>query len=499
MSISSNDNRTQASDQTDKRFQAIIEHSSDIVALVNSEGNVTYVSSSITNSLGYSPHEFIGKNALVIIHPDDLSRMQALLGSIFQTPGQKLTAEYRLLCKDGSWKWFEASATNLLDDPVVGAVVGNFHDISRRKSMEEELFYAHQQLDVIFKHIVDGILVQNSRGEIVYANQAAADLLDYPSVSILTHAPHLEYAEKFEFFDEQGQPLSVQHLPGRQVLVGNAQSVEIVLKSIHKKTRHLRWMIVKANSITEPHYNNRLIMTVMHDITQRKEMDLRKDEFISMASHELKTPITSLKGFVQILLRRFRKKQDDETVRFLNRIDTQVNKLTRLVNDLLDISKMSTGVINYQDEDFAFDVLLGEVVESVQQITASHRLFLEGLTSVTLKGDKERLGQVIINLLTNAIKYSPLAHHVLVCMEVGGESVTVRVQDFGIGIDPVHQEKICERFYRVPGSEEETYSGLGVGLYLASEIIKHHQGQIWVESVKGEGSTFSFTLPLHGV
>jgi PAS domain S-box-containing protein len=238
---------------------------------------------------------------------------------------------------------------------------------------------------------------------------------------------------------------------------------------------------------------------IARDITERLEIERRKDEFISMASHELKTPVTSIKGFTQLLRRRFQKRDDQESIHFLARMDVQLIKLTQLIHDLLDISKMQTGQLVYREEPFELDVLVQEIIENMQGTTQTHLLILEKAERVRVFGDRDRLGQVLMNLLTNAIKYSSRADKVLVQVVAEGTQAVVRVQDFGVGIAKAYQEKIFERFYQVSEPEMKTYPGLGIGLYIASEIIKRHQGCIWVESRKGAGSTFSFRLPLRYV
>ncbi len=235
---------------------------------------------------------------------------------------------------------------------------------------------------------------------------------------------------------------------------------------------------------------------IARDITERKELERRKDEFISMASHELKTPVTSLKGFTQLLLRQFKRLDDNETLRYLARMDTQLNKLTKLISDLLDISKMQTGQLEYRMEPFDLNVLAQEIVENVQGMTQTHRLILQKTAEVCVFGDRDRVGQVLINLLSNAIKYSPGADQVIVQIATDGTNALVSVQDFGIGIAEAHQEKIFERFYQVNEPAEKTYPGLGIGLYITSQIIRRHRGCLWVKSQKGEGSVFNFSLPL---
>ncbi len=239
-----------------------------------------------------------------------------------------------------------------------------------------------------------------------------------------------------------------------------------------------------------------MVITIIRDITERFQAERRKDEFISMTSHELKTPVTSLKGFTNVLQRRLTKQGDDQGLHYLARMDAQLDKLNRLIGDLLDISKMQAGKLPLQIEPCDLNALLMETVENVQASTLTHRLVIGGSTHAYVLGDKARLEQVFINLLTNAIKYSPQADRVLIHLTRDMERAIVSVQDFGIGIDEAHHQKIFERFYQVIDSQEKTYPGLGMGLYISSEIIARHQGRMWIKSRKGEGSIFFVALPL---
>ena len=232
------------------------------------------------------------------------------------------------------------------------------------------------------------------------------------------------------------------------------------------------------------------------DITEYAEFETRKDEFVALVSHELKTPITSLKGFTQVLQRRFKEHNDEQSLRFLTRMDRQLGKLSILINDLLEISKIQRENLPLHFEDFDLIIVIQEIVENLQATTLTHHLLVESSAHIFVYGDKDRIGQVLTNLLNNAIKYSPNADKVLLHVTADRNDAMVSVQDFGIGIAEAHQQNIFERFYHIPDPIEQTFPGLGIGLYISREIILRHQGRIWVESKKGEGSTFRFVLPL---
>lgn len=231
-------------------------------------------------------------------------------------------------------------------------------------------------------------------------------------------------------------------------------------------------------------------------ITERKELEKRKDEFISLASHELKTPVTTLKGFTQLLLRRLKKQGNTQSLEPLDKMAAQLDKLTSLINDLLDISRIQAGKLAFREEEFDLAALIRETVENLQQTTSTHQLLIQKSTSAVIYGDRDRIGQVLINLLTNAVKYSPCAHEVLLSLSCEQNHALVSVQDFGIGIPPDQLSQIFERFYQVSGGvHHKDLTGLGIGLYISKEIVQRHQGRLWVESCVGQGSVFHFTLP----
>lgn len=223
-----------------------------------------------------------------------------------------------------------------------------------------------------------------------------------------------------------------------------------------------------------------------------------RDDFISVASHELKTPVTSVKMFAQVLKKHSEQIGDSKAAKQLSMMDEQINKLTELIYDLLNVSKIQAGRMEFRIKEFDFDKAVREVIEILQQSEEKHKIIIKGKTNKKVKGDKERIGQVINNLVSNAIKYSPKADKVDVVLRSDKGNVEVAVKDYGIGMNEEHLEKIFERFYRVYDTTDKTFPGLGIGLYIASEIINRHGGKLWVDSNIGKGSTFYFSLPVNG-
>lgn len=232
------------------------------------------------------------------------------------------------------------------------------------------------------------------------------------------------------------------------------------------------------------------------DIDEFKQFQQQKDNFLGIASHELKTPLTSLKLYSQFLEKNLRKKEDDNNATVALKMDEQINKLNNLINDLLDVTKIQNGKILLNDSEFDFQHLVNEVVEE-QQMSTRHKIEVNSDHSIgKIYTDRHRISQVMSNLINNAIKYSPNSDKILISSELTeNNTILFSVKDFGIGIPESKKDKVFEQYYRVSGSKEHTFPGLGLGLYISSEIIKRTGGRIFVNSVEGKGSDFCFEIP----
>ena len=219
----------------------------------------------------------------------------------------------------------------------------------------------------------------------------------------------------------------------------------------------------------------------------------RKDEFMSIASHELKTPLASVKAYVQLLDRSLEK--DERIKGYLDRTLAQINKLNSLIVDLLDTSRIENGRLKFNESLFNFNKLINESVEMISQIYPDYKIRVSGDSNVLIRGDETRLEQVILNYMTNAIKYSPDIRELELHSTIQNNFLIVSVKDFGIGIPKKNHADVFRKFYRVE-SISRRFQGLGVGLYICYEIIGRHNGKCWLESEEGKGSTFYFSLPI---
>ncbi|TDO20723.1 ATP-binding protein [Pedobacter duraquae] len=232
------------------------------------------------------------------------------------------------------------------------------------------------------------------------------------------------------------------------------------------------------------------------DITERKLDEIRKNDFIGMVSHELKTPLTSINGYIQLLQAKAKKSEDSFSQKALEKSAMQVKKMTAMINGFLNVSRLQSGKILLQKESFMMDQLVRNTVEDIIVSESNHNIILQPCSNLVVVGDADKIANVISNLVSNAIKYSPLGTTITVGCESVNDTVTVSVSDEGMGISETDLQHLFERYYRVESGNTALISGFGIGLYLCAEIVQIHSGKIWAESTIGEGSTFYFSIPL---
>ncbi len=237
---------------------------------------------------------------------------------------------------------------------------------------------------------------------------------------------------------------------------------------------------------------------MLMDITERKLDELRKNDFIGMVSHELKTPLTSLSAYMQMLYGKALKSEDRLSVNALEKANIQVKKMTNMINGFLNISRLESGKIQLNKQYFTLTDLVSEMLTDARLTITGHEIVFICNNEIAVYADREKIEAVISNLLSNAVKYSPKGRTIEINCDVEDGNAVFSIKDEGMGVKPQDIDKLFERYYRVETKNTAHISGFGIGLYLSSEIVRRHNGKIWVESESGKGSTFYFTLPLTG-
>lgn len=420
------------------------------------------------------------------IHPDDhevrLNAHRRALSS------GKIFYEARVIWKDKSIHWIRVEGKIYYDaDEKPLRMLGTVVDYTQQRLAKEELLQSNQRLEIALETGSLGSYELNlSTRKITFSDQF------YKNYGITTHQD-LSYDDVINFIE-----------PRFKDDVVNAINTAILNKTIYQAEYQISWPNGSLHWIKESgkaQYNEQgnptTFISVSFDITETKQLQQQKDDFIGIASHELKTPVTSIKAYTQVLEKILTKKGNLMEAGLMKKMDAQLNRLTSLISDLLDVTKVNAGKLQYNHTHFDFNEMVKFVIEDLQRTTENHQI-IEDLNEVGFAfADKERVSQVVTNLITNAIKYSPGAEKIVVHTSLQEQNVMVCIEDFGIGIAEDKLNKVFEQFYRVSGNMQHTFPGLGLGLYISSEIIKREGGKIWVSSTEGQGSKFCFSIPLN--
>ena len=353
------------------------------------------------------------------------------------------------------------------------------------QSSNEQLQAAHDYADAIIETIWEPLVVLDAEMRILRANYAFYQFFQTTPA---------ETEQRFIFDLGNGQwniaelrRLLSEILPQSQSFRGF--EVDHTFPSLGHKL-----LLLSARRLSLKEQKKQWILLAFEDITEH-ELTKQKDDFIGIASHELKTPVTSLNAYAELLQLHLEQAGDQQASQLIAKMNRQLENLTSLMQELLDVTQIEAGQLRVRREWIDLPALVGEVVETLQHTTQAQTIVWEGAEAPPVYADPERISQVLTNVLANAIKYAPAANQILVKLASTPEEVSVSVQDGGPGIPAEQQSTLFKRFVRGGNAQEASSPGLGLGLYIAAQIIERHGGHIWVESQEGQGATFSFTLP----
>lgn len=474
---------------TDKKID-VVKHAQDIIAIVHEPFLVLDSSLHVitANPAFYKTFKVLKKNTEGILVYKlgngqwNIPELRKLLEDVL--PEKKDTKGYKVAHNFPSigQKVMLLHARQIDSVQLILLVIENVtevHKLEASKVKSEERFRA------LIEKSTDAIALVTAKGKVVYASPATKGLMGY------TPEEFKKLTNPFELAPPDDRKFVTKLF---EKLLSNPGSTEnAVYRVLHKDGRKIWIESAMTNLIEDPNVN--AIVINYRDISERKNFETQKIDFISIATHELKTPVTSIKGYAQVMQSRFKKEGNIKAVEMLSKMDAQLKKLTVLIGDLLDVTQIDGGKLQFHVGFFDFNELVTDITNEMEFTTTKHHITKKIATTKIINGDRDRIGQVITNLLSNAIKYSPHDTKIIVTITVNKTSVTLCVQDFGIGISKEKQDKVFERFFRA-GDADDTFGGLGLGLFISSEIVKRHGGRIWVESTKGKGSTFCFTLPI---
>lgn len=362
----------------------------------------------------------------------------------------------------------------------------------RGKALADQVGNERRRLEGTIDQLPEGVLVVTPTGRVLQANRALAAILGHPVAHGLAFREPLNRAVVW-LADEQ--PVPWEELPFDRARRGEA--ILGAQLAVLRSDGNRRDLLVNAVPLRDPRGNLEEIVIVLADVTPLKDLDRAKDEFISIAAHELRNPLAGLKGYTGLLLRGAEEKgYDEETLRLLESADRQADRLTELTGRLLDVSRLQLGRLEIVRQPTDLVALAHEVQESLQTTTTRHRIIVDAEPAEIIGNwDADRLRQVLSNLVGNAIKYAP-GGLVTILLRREDAQADAFVTDQGPGIPPEQLPHIFERLRQAGRTARERAGGLGLGLYLSRGIIEAHGGRIGVATEPGRGSTFWFTLPL---
>lgn len=462
----------QQQEQQLRVFDATLSTIADFAYTFDRDGRFIYSNRSLLDLLGITAEEIVGKNFFDLGYPTELAtRLQHQIEHVFVTK-EHVVDETPFTGPTGAEGYYEYIFRPVFAaDGSVEMVAGSTRDVTERRRVQEQ---SRQILD----SISDAFMAVDTDWRFTYVNRQAERLLTRTPGDLLGHTiwdafPGLigssfERAYRRAAEDRESSSLT-DYYPN-----------------------HGRWYEVHVYP-ADPG-----ITIYLRDVTQRKCLEKQKDDFLAVASHELKTPVSSIKAFAQVLGRRFTASGDMESATLVGKMDNQLNKLTNLISDLLDVTRIESGQVRFRSHLFEVDPLVREITDQIRLTAPEPVIRIEGCAGCSIVADRDRTGQVLMNLLSNSIKFAPVDSEIVVAVSADSDGVAVTVTDSGMGISRERQALVFDRFYRVLGPEPDTYPGLGLGLFISAEIVRRQGGRVWVESEEGAGSTFGFWLPLSG-
>ncbi len=502
--------------RSEERFQALIENALDIIVIIDREGNVTYESPSVQKALGYERGYFLQRNAFELVHPDDLQEVMQTFLRLLLNPGGVERMQFRYRDADGSWRYFEVLAYNMLEDPDVEGIVVNGRDIDQqvrareRMSRLNRLFLAQgADADENIKRVVTtaremlnvdlaAYMRAGRGGYFLFTSEDASaaprpveDVRRYLAYDIIAknlHEPIVIRDMVSEGFVDTS-PLAVRHRP--RFFAG------FPLASGTRNKGCLFLMDSKREGLEED--DLAAMNALAHVLSIEEErMALEQDikDFVDVASHELRHPITLMKGYALTLRDYWERLDEGQRREFLNIVNEGADRMDALIKELLDVSRIERGRLELKKRETSLAELIAASVEEMREKWPAYRFeFIASDSPAPRMVDTEKINRVMVILMDNACEHSPPGSTIDVQVEESDLGVLVSVMDHGVGVPEKERELIFERFHQVEDTLRHTSQGIGLGLYIAREIVQGHGGRIWHEHREGGGSIFRFTIP----
>jgi len=462
--------------RSEKLFRSIaLNIPNSLILIIDKNHRYTTIEGTIMEKMGYDRKDYEGK------HPSEISleRYEASK-HLFEKvlAGEQFSIERKGAAGESYLVHF-VPLKNEQDEVDSGMII--LFDISDTKQAEE----SSAKLAAIIESSDDAIISKTLDSVITSWNDSAERMFGYTASEIIGETIYKLIPP--DRLDEEPRIISrlksgerVEHFETKRITkYGKLIDVSLSISPI----RDTQGNIIGVSKIAR-------------DITEKKQDENRKNDFIGMVSHELKTPLTSLNAILQVANAKLKTSQDAFLAGAMEKANNQVKKMTGMINGFLNISRLEAGKIHIDKHPFDLDQLLLEILDETQLMVTTHTISLADCGPVKINADRDKIDSVISNLISNAVKYSSNGTLIEISCHVNGNNVIVSVKDEGMGIKPQDLTRIFDRYHRIEDHHTRHISGFGIGLYLSAEIVQRHDGKIWAESEIGKGSAFYFSLPL---
>jgi two-component system sensor histidine kinase VicK len=486
--------RTRALGASEARFRNLVQHAPVAIIVLSGADMIIELANDKMLQLWNKTPDIIGK-PLLKARPDiDKHPVYTLLKRVYATGKPHSGYEIKgVVHRNGKARegYFDAIYQPLkTSDGLVTGLMAVITDVTEQVRARQELDRAYEQtrlakqaaqLGMFDMDLLEGTMEWDERCRTLFG---------------ISHNKQVTYEKDFwqglHPDDKERVSLAIDAAFNKSISDGN---YDVEYRTIGAEDKKERWIRAKGKVFFDEQDTPVRFVGSVIEITEQKQDEQRKNDFIGIVSHELKTPLTSIKAYIQLLNRKVQQKGDKADASLLSKAESQLNKMTAMIKGFLDVSRLESGKIHIEEEDFIINTLIEEVIADVAAISPASSIVFLPSEPIWVCADREKISHVIHNILSNAIKYSPVGSPVKVACKHEDGMATVSIQDEGIGIAKQDLDKLFDRYYRVQNPNMKMISGFGIGLYLSAEIIKRHHGKIWAESEESKGATFFFSLP----
>jgi PAS domain S-box-containing protein len=515
---------------SEEKQKVMIANISDVIGIMGSDGIIKYKSPNIEKWFGWQPEDLVGTDGWKTVHFDDLERIQKEFITLLGKDGTSKKVEYRYRCKNGSYKWIELTAVNLINYPIIGGVLMNYRDLTERKKIEDAIRESEKKHREILEALNDAAYRMSlPDGKYEYFSKAAKSVFGYASEkwlnspNLIREVIHPEFVNYFKetwadlingiipetleykIIDPDGQERWIfQSNTGIFDEHGNIVAIEGLCRNITQQKKAEEEIIKYRDHLEE------LVGKRTHELKMAKEeaesANSAKTEFLSNMSHEIRTPMHQILSFSKFGVDKIDTAGKEKLLNYFSKIGTVGKSLLSLLNDILDLSKLESGKIDYDMKMTHIKDIISNTTGEFHSLINEKGIILEKniASSVsTINCDEVKIGQVVRNLISNAIKFTPSGKKVSILVEsselvINGKKLTpallITISDDGVGIPENELESVFDKFVQ-SSSTKTNAGGTGLGLAICKEIIKAHNGKIWAENNPEGGATFSFMLP----